>query len=404
MDASLELAQTVRTEGARILATLVRTAGNLQLAEDAVQEAAIRALRDWPRTGVPAEPRAWLTVAARHAAIDMLRRESVRAGKEREGSELMTAAPPSESVVRDDQLRLIFTCCHPALALDAQVPLALRTLCGLSPAQIADVLLSSEAAISKRLTRTRTKIAQAAIPYRVPRDDELPERLAAVCAVLHALYTGAHTARAGAVVSDVDGCAEAIRLARLLHDLLPDEPVPMAVLALLVLTEARRPARTDASGEIVTLDRQDRSRWDHPAIEDGLGLLANSLRRTELLADPYQLQAAIAAEHARASSYADTDWREIVRLYDLLLSVRPTDAAALARAVALAEAEGTDAGLAALEPIVRDSRWYAVCGELLARAGRWDEAVRATRISLDGAVSEPERRYRERCIAEWSTP
>jgi RNA polymerase sigma-70 factor (ECF subfamily) len=400
----LELAETVRTEGARILATLVRTVGSLQLAEDAVQEAAVRALRDWPRSGVPEEPRAWLTVTARRAAIDMLRREQARVGKERDGTALMSATepPPSDSVVRDDQLRLIFICCHPALALDAQVPLALRTLCGLSPAQIAGVLLSSEAAIAKRLTRTRGKIAKAAIPYRVPRDDELPQRLAGVCAVLHALYTQAHTAGSGAAVSDVDGCAEAVRLARLVHDLLPDEPMPMAVLALVLLTEARRPARTDTHGEVVVLAEQDRSRWDAALVADGLRLLDDSLRRTGAVADPYQLQAAIAAEHARAPSYAATDWAEIVRLYDLLLSVRPTSAAALARVVAISEADGTDAGLAALDTVSRDSRWYAVRGDLLARAGRWDEAVAATRASLDGDVNAPERRYRERRIAEWA--
>jgi RNA polymerase sigma factor (sigma-70 family) len=404
LDASLELARTVRTEGARILATLVRTVGSLQVAEDAVQEAAMRALRDWPRSGVPDEPRAWLTVTARRAAVDMLRRETVRAGKERDGSALMSAAdpPPPESVVRDDQLRLIFTCCHPALALDAQVPLALRTLCGLSPAQIGDVLLSSEAAIAKRLTRTRGKIAKAGIPYRVPRDEELPNRLAAVCAVLHALYTSAHTASIGESVTDVDGCAEAVRLARLVHDLLPDEPMPAAVLALILLSEARRPARTNDRGDVVPLAAQDRGRWDAHAIAEGQRLLAESLRRTEAIADAYQLQAAIAAEHARAPSYASTDWAEIVRLYDLLMSVRPTTAAALARAVAVAEADGTAAGLSALDELTPDPRWYAVRGDLLARAHRWDEAIAATRASLAGELSAPERRYRERRIAEWA--
>jgi RNA polymerase sigma factor (sigma-70 family) len=399
-----ELEQTVRTEGARILATLVRTVGSLQLAEDAVQEAAIRALHDWPRHGVPHEPRAWLTVTARRAAIDMLRRENARVGKERDGSalvDLRAVDPPPDSVVRDDQLRLIFTCCHPALALDAQVPLALRTLCGLSPAQIAAVLLTSEAAIAKRLTRTRGKIAQAAIPYRVPRDDELPSRLAAVCAVVHALYTNAHTARSGEAVSDVDGCTEAIRLARLVQHLLPDEPMPMSVLALVLLTEARRPARTNDAGDVVTLAEQDRARWDHAAIAEGLQLLSDSLRRTAAIADPYQLQAAIAAEHARSASYAATDWAEIVRLYDLLLSVRPTSAAALARVVAVAEADGTEAGLRALDELPPDSRWRAVRGDLLARAERWDDAIEATSASLDAEVSAPERRYRERQIAEW---
>jgi RNA polymerase sigma-70 factor (ECF subfamily) len=399
------LAQTVRTEGARILATLVRTVGNLQLAEDAVQEAALRALADWPRSGIPDEPRAWLTVTARRAAIDMLRRESARTGKEQQAmalDELNAPDPPPDSVVRDDQLRLIFTCCHPALALDAQVPLALRTLCGLTPAQIGSVLLSSEAAIAKRLTRTRTKITKAAIPYRVPADEELPARLAAVCAVLHALYTSAHTASGGDTVSDIDGCTEAVRLARLVSELLPDEPMPMAVLALILLTEARRPARTDRAGEIVAMTEQDRRLWDASLAAEGQRLLADSLRRTGAVADPYQLQAAIAAEHARAESYDRTDWAEIVRLYDLLLSVRPSSAAELARAVAVAEASGAAAGLDALAPLPHDSRWRAVRGELLARQGRWAEAIAETRASLDADLSAPERRFRERRIAEWS--
>jgi RNA polymerase sigma factor (sigma-70 family) len=400
-----ELAETLRTEGPRILATLVRTLGDLQLAEDSVQEAAVRALRDWPRTGVPDHPRAWLTVTARRAALDRVRREAARSGKERQAAvlaELTTPDPPPDSVVHDDQLRLLFTCCHPALALEAQVPLALRVLCGLSPAQIAAVLLTSEAAIAKRLTRTRGKIAAAAIPYRVPAAADLPSRLAAVCAVVHALYTSAHTASSGESVSDVDGCAEALRLARLVHDLLPEQPMPAAVLALILLTEARRPARTDAAGEAVSLDWQDRSRWDRAAIAEGSCLLAASLGRTGGVADAYQLQAAIAAEHDRAASYADTAWAEVVRLYDLLLSVAPSRAAALARAVALAEADGVAAGLAALDAVEVDTRWHAVRGELLARAGRFTAAVSETRASLAGPISGPERRHRERRISEWS--
>ncbi len=396
------LASTIRTEGARILATLVRTVGSLQVAEDAVQEASVRALRDWPRNGVPEQPRAWLTVTARRAAIDLLRREGVRAQKERASVELAAPDPPPESVVADDQLRLIFTCCHPALGLEAQVTLALRTLCGLSPAQIAAVLLSSEAAVSKRLTRTRAKIARACIPYRVPADEELPARLAAVCAVLHASYTIAHSAAGGERLIDVDGAGEALRLARLVHELMPEEPSPMAVLALMLLTESRRAARLDAAGNPVPLPDQDRTLWDPAAIEEALRLLDESLRRTGSVADPYQLQAAIAAEHARAASYQVTDWPEIVRLYDLLLSVRPSAPAALARAVAVAESDGAAAGLAALDGLAPDQRWHAVRGELLAREGRYAEAVAATRSSLTDSVSAPERRHRERRMAEWS--
>ncbi|ADB48909.1 RNA polymerase sigma factor [Conexibacter woesei] len=400
-----ELADTVRVEGARILATLVRTVGSLQVAEDAVQEAVVAALRSWPRTGVPAEPRAWLTVTARNRAIDILRRERARAGKEREATELArlrTPELPPESVVRDDQLRLIFTCCHPTLSPEARVALALRTLCGLSPAQIAAVLLSSEAAIAKRLTRTRGKIAAARIPYRVPSDEELPGRLAAVCGVVHALYTAGHAPLEGEAAVDVDGCTEALRLARLLHDLLPDEAMPAAVLALLLLTDSRRPARVDDAGEVVLLADQDRARWDAAAIAEGCALLDASLRRTGGVADPYQLQAAIAAEHARAPAYAQTDWLEIVRLYDLLLSVAPSAPAALSRAVAVAEASGTAAALAALDAIEPSPRWHAVRAELLACEGRYAEAVAEITTSLTETVTAPERRHRERRRAIWA--
>ncbi len=396
------LAATVRTEGARILATLARTVGSLQVAEDAVQEAALRALQDWPRNGVPDQPRAWLTVTARRVAIDLLRREGMRAQKERASVELAAPDLPPDSVVADDQLRLIFTCCHPALALEAQVTLALRTLCGLSPAQIAAVLLTTEAAVAKRLTRTRTKIARAAIPYRVPADEDLPARLTAVCAVLHASYTIAHSAAGGDQLTDVDGAREALRLAQLVHDLMPEEPSPMAVLALMLLTECRRGARLDDAGDPVPLADQDRSLWDASAIAEALGLLDESLRRTGAVADPYQLQAAIAAEHARAASYQATNWPEIVRLYDLLMSVQPSAPAALARTVAVAESDGAAAGLRALDLLAPDQRWHAVRGELLAREGRYAEAIAATRASLTDSVAAPERRHRQRRIAQWS--
>ena len=399
------LADTVRVEGARILATLVRTVGDFALAQDAVQEAMVAALREWPRTGVPDQPRAWLTVTARRKAIDLLRRESARAGKEREAVDLMELSTPDlppDSVVRDDQLRLIFTCCHPALAPEARVALALRTLCGLSTAQTAAVLLSTEPAMAKRLTRSRQKIAAARIPYRVPPDEELPGRLAAVCGVVHALYTAGHAPAGGETAVDLDACAEAVRLARLLHALLPDEPMPAAVLALLLFTDSRRAARLDAAGDVVPLSTQDRSVWDRASIAEAGELLRQSLRRTGGVADPYQLQAAIAAEHARAPSYAATDWAEIVRLHDLLLGVAPNPAAALSRAVAVAEAYGAEAGLTALEGVAAGSRWHAVRGELLARLGRYAEAVDATRAALGDDVAAPERRYRERRIARWS--
>ena len=399
------LAEVVRTEGARILATLVRTTGSWSVAEDAVQEAAIAALRHWPRTGIPDDPRAWLVVAARRKAIDLLRRENQRRGKEREGADrmdLLTPDPPPDSVIRDDQLRLIFTCCHPSLSLDAQVALALRTLCQLSLEQVAAVLLTSTAAMAKRLTRTRQKIATAHIPYRIPTDAELPNRLAGCAAWCTASTPPVMPHSAGAMCSTSTSALRRSGWARLIHELMPDEAMPTAVLALLLLTEARRAGRTDATGEVVVLPEQDRTRWDSDAAAEGIDLLNESLRRTSGVADAYQLQAAIAAEHARAPDYVATDWIEIVRLYDLLLSVAPTPAASLARAVALGERDGADRGLQALEQIPASPRWHAVRADFLARAGRAAEAVAAVDRSLTEELTGPERRHRERRRREWA--
>lgn len=388
------VAETVRVEGTRILATLIRTLGDVGLAEDAVQEATIAALGAWPVTGVPPQPRAWLTVTARRKAIDILRRERIRADKERL-ADLNREDVPPDHVVADDLLRLIFTCCHPSLSPPTRVALALRTLCGLSPAQVGDVLLTTEAAAAKRLTRARQKITAARIPYRVPAEADLPDRLPAVCGVVHSLYTAGHAGY------DVDMCADAIRLAELLCDLLPDQPMPAAVLALLLLTDARRPARLAAGGDVVTLDRQDRGRWDTCAIGRGIELLNDSLRRTNGQADAYQLQAAIAAEHARAVSYETTDWAEIVRLYELLVSVAPSEAADLGRAVAAAEAHGAAAGLALLADLPPSPRLHAIRAELLAREHRYAEAAEDLTASLTGPATDQERAYRRRRRAEF---
>ncbi|MEV6271243.1 DUF6596 domain-containing protein [Kribbella sp. NPDC051936] len=394
------LAETIRIEGTRILATLIRTVGNVQLAEDAVQEAAVAALGAWPVTGVPPEPRAWLTVTARRKAIDIIRREQSRGAKERDGADLIELSKrevDTEDVVQDDLLRLIFTCCHPSLSPPTRVALALRTLCGLSPAQIAGVLLTTEAATTKRLVRARQKIAAARIPYRVPTEDELPERLPAVCAVIHSLYTAGHAPAEGDAAYDVDLCGEAIRLAELLHSLLPGQPTPTAVLALLLLTEARRPARLDEAGDVVTLDLQDRSLWNRELITRGVTLLNDSLERSARQADAYQLQAAIAAEHARVPSYPATDWREIVRLYDLLVVVSPSPAADLARVVAIAETGEVDTALELLDAIPPSSRRHAVRAELLARTKRYAEAVNELDQALAVAPpNHPERSHRER--------
>ncbi|MEP6853325.1 MAG: DUF6596 domain-containing protein [bacterium] len=400
------LAELVRDEGARILATLARTVGDLRLAEDAVQEATMAALRTWPVSGIPHDPRAWLAVTARHRAIDLLRREQRRAGKEQEGVALMQLSGPdgpSTQTVRDDQLRLIFTCCHPALSLPARVALALRVLCGLSVEQVAACLLTTPAATAKRLTRTRTKITAAGIPYRVPADEDLPERLLAVCAVVHALYTAGHTAAAGPALGQVEVSREAIRLARRLVELMPDEAAPAAVLASLLLTEARRATRTDPAGEVVLLADQDRSRWDRAAIAEGIELLNRSLRRTGGTADAYQLQAALAAQHALAPTYADTDWAEILRLYDLLRSVYPSAAVELNRVVAIAEVHGPAAGRDALDRVrMHDARWWAVRAELLARDGAYADAVTAAERALACEAAEPEQRHRRRRRDEWA--
>lgn len=392
--------EAVRVERARVLASLIRTVGDVQLAEDAVQEAALAALGAWPVTGVPPEPRAWLTVTARRKAIDCIRRERARGAKERDGAnliELTKREVEPEEVVQDDLLRLIFTCCHPSLSPPTRVALALRTLCGLSPAQIAGVLLTTEVATTKRLVRARQKITAARIPYRVPPGAELPDRLPAVCAVVHSLYTAGHAPAEGEQTYDVDLCAEAIRLAELLHKLLPEQPSSLAVLALLLLTEARRSARLDDAGQVVTLDLQDRALWDHAMIARGIALLNESLERSERQADAYQLQAAIAAEHARAPSYPATDWPEIVRLYDLLLDVSPNPASELARVVAIAESGDVDTALTLLDTIPSSSRRHAVRGELLARRSRYTEAVTELQAALDSAPpTHPERAHRER--------
>lgn len=404
MNAEDRLAEVIRVEGSRLLATLVRSLGDWSLAEEAVQEAAIIALRDWAAHGLPDSPRAWLTTTARRKAIDILRRERARSTKEQAGAELMElsrADEPADSVVDDDLLRLIFTCCHPSLAPDARLALALRTLCQLSVAQVAATMLTSDAAMAKRLTRTKQKIAVAKIAYRVPADHELPERLGPVCGVVHALYTAGHAPLIGESVLDVDLCTEGLRLARELHRLLPDEALPTALLALILLTEARRPSRVDEHGDPVLLADQDRSRWDHAMVAEGTALLAVSLRRTSGVADPYQLQAAVAHEHDRAPAYADTDWAEIVRLYDLLLSVAPSAPAALGRAVALTERDGPEAGLDALAGLPVDQRREAVRGDLLARLGRYPEAVTAVSAALSAEAPASQRRYWERRRAEW---
>jgi RNA polymerase sigma factor (sigma-70 family) len=387
----------VRAEGSRVLATLVRTIGDLQLAEDAVQEAAIAALRTWPTTRIPDDPRAWLTVAARRKAVDVLRRESHRHGKEVSAMDLRSPGeePVPDSVVRDDMLRLIFTCCHPALAQDAQVALALRTLCGLSTAEIAAALLVPEPTMAKRLVRVKSKIARAGIPYRVPQAEELPQRLPGVLSVVYLIFTEGHRATSGEVLVRIDLCDEAVRLARLLVDLMPDEPEAMALLALLLFTDSRRDERVDVDGNLVPLAEQDRRRWNQTAIEEASQVLDRALRRTAGRAGPYQLQACLASCHARAPSFESTPWPEIVRLYDLLDEVAPSPVIRLNRAIAVAEVAGPAVALRdldALTGIAHLHLWHAARAEMLRRLGEREQAAHALESALQGRLTDPERR------------
>ena len=403
MDAGDAIARLVREEGTRVLATLIRVTGRLDLAQDAVQDAVVRALETWPRDGVPGNPRGWLLVAAKHRAVDLIRREARRPGKE--AAALMFAGPVPEPpcVVRDDMLRLIFTCCHPSLAAETQVALALRTLGGLSTAEVARSLLVPEPAMAKRLTRARQKITQARIPYRVPSAGELPARLAGVAATLYLIFNEGYAAGSGADLIRISLTAEAIRLARLLAELMPDEPTVLGLLALLLLTDARLLARVDAAGQPVLLADQDRSRWDGQAIKEGVELTGAALRRSPAQPDPYAVQAAIAACHALAPDYAQTHWDAVISWYDVLLSVADTPVAQLNRAAAVAERDGPAAALALADAIGGLDGypwWHATRAELLHRLGRAEEARAAYQRALALGMSEPQAGHLHRRIAD----
>jgi RNA polymerase sigma factor (sigma-70 family) len=354
----------VRDEGTRVLATLVRVTGSVDLAQDAVQDAVVRALETWPRDGVPGNPRGWLLVAARRRAVDVVRREAKRLGKEADAMPAVDPCPDPVSV-RDDLLRLVFTCCHPALSLDAQVALALRTLGGLSTAEVARGLLVPEATMAKRLTRAKQKIATARIPYRVPAAEELPARLAGVASTVYLIFNEGYTGRVSLI-------AEGVRLARLLASLMPDEPTALGLLALVLLQDARRSSRFDESGLPVLLSAQDRSSWDASLIREGVEVLGVGLRRTPSVPNPYVVQAAIAACHDLAPSYAETNWDAVISWYDVLLSIQDTAVVRLNRAAAVAERDGPAAALALVDglPGLEDYPWWhASRAELLHRLG-----------------------------------
>ncbi len=397
-DEHAALVRLVRDEGARVLATLVRTTGSLQLAEDAVQDAVMRALRRWPRDGVPPEPRAWLTVTARRRAIDLIRRESQRGTKELAALALREPPdeePPDHGVLRDDLLRLLFICCHPALSVEAQTALALRTLGGLSTEEVASSLLVTPATMAKRLTRARRKIQVARIPYETPSPAELPARLQGVLTVIYLMFNEGYHASGGDGPLRRRLTGEAIRLATLLRELLPGRVSVIGLAALLHLQDARGPARLDDDGEPVRLADQDRSRWDREAVGRGLALLGLALRGSVARPDPFVVQAAIAACHDLAPTWEQTNWPAIVSWYDVLLTVHDTPVVRLGRAIAVGELRGAAAGLAALEPIEgleRHLPFVAGRAELLARSGHLAEARAAYRAALELPTNRATRR------------
>lgn len=386
------VAEILRTEGGQVLATLIRLTNDFQLAEDALQDAAIVALETWERKGVPDRPGAWLTTTARNKALDRIRRESNRVEKETEAVALLTDPPPASPV--DDRLRLMFTCCHPALALEARVALTLRTISGLSTTEIARAFLVPDSTMGQRLSRAKRKIAVARIPYRVPADHELPERLPAVLACVYVIFTTGHHAPVGSLDSRVDLATEAIRLGRLLSVLMPGEPEVGGLLALMLATHARRHTRLDENGGLVLLAEQDRTRWDADSIAEASDLVERALRIGR--PGPYQAQAAIACLHGQAPSDAATDWKQIVDLYRILESMTPLPVVRVNRAVAEAKVFGPADGLAVLDSVEGVDGWHlywSTRAELLRQSGQTDPAREAYERALACDMNDTDRRF-----------
>jgi RNA polymerase sigma-70 factor (ECF subfamily) len=389
--------QVFREESGRAVATLIRLFGDIDIAEEAVQDAFLVATESWPAAGVPPNPGGWIVTTARNRAIDRFRRESSRYDRSVRAAGL---EPTDEEIevdpMSDDRLRLIFTCCHPALAPSAQVALTLRLLGGLQTPEIARAFLVPEATMAQRIVRAKNKIRAANIPYRIPDDAELTDRLRPVLSVVYLIFNEGYTASSGASLTRDDLSTEAIRLARLLVDLMPDEAEVRGLLALLLLTESRRRARTAPDGALVLLPDQDRARWDRALIEEGQALVRACLRRNH--PGPYQIQAAINAVHADAGRAEDTDWRQILALYDQLLRFAPTPVVELNRAVALAEVDGPDAGLAATDglDLAEYHLYHAVRADLYARLGRDDETEASYDAALGLVTNAAERAHLER--------
>jgi RNA polymerase sigma-70 factor (ECF subfamily) len=399
--------QVYRSESRRVFATLVRLLGSFDVAEEALHDAFRAALEQWPREGVPANPRAWLVSTGRFKAIDAIRRQARFEALDEERAEAIADDAPAwdPDGIEDDRLRLVFTCCHPALAPDAQVALTLREVCGLTTEAIAQAFLSTPSALAQRIVRAKARIRDARIPYEVPGPDELPQRLDSVLRVIYLVFNEGYSASSGASVSRVDLSSEAIRLGRLLIELLP-EPEAIGLLALMLLQESRRAARTTPQGELVLLDEQDRSLWNRAQIAEGSALVERALASRRVGA--YSLQAAIAAVHAQAATPDATDWREIVALYDVLVRIEPSPVVELNRAVAVAMRDGPAAGLQLIEALLARGDLgdyhlaHAAHADLCRRLGRTAQSRASYERAIALARQEPERRFLQRRLAELS--